>query len=63
MAGEPILVVDDNPTNLKLTKVLLTHAGYQVRTAGDGEEARFVAKGAIVEIARAAGREIACRNG
>jgi two-component system cell cycle response regulator DivK len=35
MAGEPILIVDDNPINLKLARVLLTGEGYQVRTAED----------------------------
>ena len=39
MAGEPLLIVDDNPTNLKLARVLLAGEGYQVRTAGDAEEA------------------------
>ena len=39
MAGEPILVVDDNPLNLKLTRVLLAGEGYQVRTAVDAREA------------------------
>ena len=39
MAGEPILIVDDNPANLKLVRVLLTHEGYLVRTAVDAEEA------------------------
>ena len=39
MAGEPILVVDDNPQNLKLTRVLLAAEGYEVRTAIDAEEA------------------------
>lgn len=39
MAGEPILVVDDNPLNLKLTRILLAGEGYQVRTAVDGDEA------------------------
>jgi len=39
MAGEPILIVDDNPINLKLARVLLTGEGYQVRTATDAEEA------------------------
>jgi CheY-like chemotaxis protein len=37
--GEPILIVDDNPTNLKLMRVLLTSEGYVVRTATDAEEA------------------------
>ena len=39
MAGEPILVVDDNPANLKLTRVLLAAEGYEVRTAIDAEAA------------------------
>jgi CheY-like chemotaxis protein len=39
MAGEQILVVDDTPVNLKLTRILLTHEGYDVRTAESGEEA------------------------
>lgn len=39
MAAEPILVVDDNPANLKLIRVLLASEGYQVYTAVDSEEA------------------------
>jgi two-component system, cell cycle response regulator DivK len=39
MAGEPILIVDDNPINLKLARVLLAAEGYQVRTAEDADEA------------------------
>lgn len=39
MAGEPILIIDDNPINLKLEKILLTVEGYDVRTASDAEEA------------------------
>ena len=39
MAGEPILIVDDNPTNLKLARVLLAGEGYEVRTALNAEEA------------------------
>lgn len=39
MAGDLILVVDDNPQNLKLTRVLLTVNGYTVLTATDAEEA------------------------
>ena len=33
MANEPILVVDDNPLNLKLARLLLGTESYQVRTA------------------------------
>lgn len=39
MANESILIVDDNPTNLKLLKVLMTIEGYQVATAMDANEA------------------------
>lgn len=42
MAAEPILIVDDNPQNLKLARVLLASEGYDVRTAADAEEALFV---------------------
>jgi CheY-like chemotaxis protein len=39
MAGDPILVVDDNPQNLKLVRVLLSGEGYDVKVAVDAEEA------------------------
>lgn len=39
MAGEPILIVDDNVQNLKLAQVILANEGYHVRTAADAEEA------------------------
>jgi CheY-like chemotaxis protein len=39
VAGEPILIVDDNPHNLKLAHVVLSGDGYQVRTAADAEQA------------------------
>lgn len=39
MAGESILIVEDNPTNLKLEKLLLTIEGYEVRVAINAEEA------------------------
>ena len=42
MAGEPILIVDDNPANLKLARVLLAGEGYEVRTAADADEALAV---------------------
>lgn len=34
-----ILIVDDNPVNLKLARIVLTEAGYEVRTATDAEDA------------------------
>lgn len=40
MLGKPlVLVVDDDPDKLSLLEVALTMAGYEVRTARDGEEA------------------------
>lgn len=39
MPGEVILIVDDNPANLKLARVLLASEGYDVRTAADADEA------------------------
>jgi CheY-like chemotaxis protein len=42
MAGEPILIVDDNATNLKLVRVLLEGAGYAVRVALDADDALAV---------------------
>jgi len=42
VAGASILIVDDNPVNLKLVRVLLVTEGYDVRTAADAEEALAV---------------------
>jgi two-component system cell cycle response regulator DivK len=39
MARESILIVDDNLVNMKLIRVLLTGEDYEVRTAGDANEA------------------------
>jgi len=39
MAGEPILIIEDNPSNLKLVKTLLTIEGYEIQTASNSEEA------------------------
>lgn len=45
MSSVPILIVDDNPANLKLARMLLAAEGYDVRTAGDAEEAMAVLGG------------------
>ena len=37
--GKKILVVDDEPAFVRLVKQTLTHKGYEVLTAGDGQEA------------------------
>jgi two-component system, cell cycle response regulator DivK len=39
MAGESILIVDDTPVNLKLTRILLINEGFKVTTAASAEEA------------------------
>lgn len=39
MSGEKILIVDDNPTNLKLVAYLMTANGYEVTTALDADAA------------------------
>ena len=45
MADKTILIVDDNPVNLKLIRVLLAGEGYEVHTAADAEEALRVLQG------------------
>jgi len=42
MAAESILVVDDNPMNVKLIRALLAGEGYEVRVAECGDEALAV---------------------
>ncbi len=44
MAGKPVLIVEDNPINLKLVHVLLTKEGYTVKVATDAEEALCMLK-------------------
>jgi CheY-like chemotaxis protein len=44
MAAESILIVDDNPVNMKLIRILLMGEGYNVRTAADANEALAVLK-------------------
>jgi CheY-like chemotaxis protein len=44
MAGESILIVDDNATNLKLVRLLLQSTGYDVHIAADAEQAIEVLK-------------------
>jgi CheY-like chemotaxis protein len=42
MSGQSILVVDDNPSNLKLFTFLLALPGYAVTTAADAQQALAV---------------------
>jgi len=44
MERHGILIVDDNPVNMKLVRVLLAGEGYNVRTATDAGEALNVLK-------------------
>ena len=44
MKQRNVLIVDDNPMNMKLVRVLLTGEGYEVRTAADAQEALDVLK-------------------
>jgi len=44
MAGERILLVEDNPQNRRLAQFLLTSQGYIVYEAATGEEALVLAK-------------------
>ena len=44
MSEKNILIVDDNPVNMKLIRVLLAGEGYEVRTAADAPEAMIVLK-------------------
>lgn len=39
MPGETVLIVEDTPVNLKLTRILLRNEGYDVHTAADAEQA------------------------
>ncbi len=42
--SETVLVVDDNPTNLKLVSDVLAFDGYRIMKAGDAEEAQELIK-------------------
>src|SRR5262249_55263884 len=44
MPGETVLVIDDSPTILKVVQLVLTKAGFNVRTALDGEQGVEVAR-------------------
>jgi CheY-like chemotaxis protein len=39
MSAKSILIVDDNPANMKLVRILLSGEGYDVHTALDAKEA------------------------
>ena len=45
-----VLVLDDNPTNLKLACSVLEWSGYEIRMAGDAEEAQIVLAGTLPDL-------------
>ncbi|MBI1807105.1 MAG: response regulator [Ignavibacteria bacterium] len=45
-----ILVVDDNPTNLKLACTVLEREGYEVERAEDAEQAMVVVKRTVLDL-------------
>lgn len=50
VAGERILVVDDEPANLRLMVLVLRSRGYEVVTAGDAEMATRVLETSPVDL-------------
>lgn len=50
MAGESILIIEDNPSNLKLAKTLLKIEGYNIQTATNAEEAITILKTFIPQL-------------
>lgn len=50
MAVHSILIVDDNPANLKLAAFLLNARGYAVRTAANADEALAAVGEAVPEL-------------
>lgn len=49
-APAAILVVDDNPTNLKLVSDVLEFDGYRILKAGDAEEAQEIIKSVLPDL-------------
>jgi CheY-like chemotaxis protein len=50
MTGERILVVDDNPTNLKLAVDVLEFAGYEVLRATNAAQAETIVRNTRVDL-------------
>jgi len=50
MSETSILVVDDNPTNLKLVSDVLEFDGYRILKASDAEEAQELIKGSLPDL-------------
>jgi len=50
MAGEPILLVEDNPTNMKLVSFVLSSLGYDVREAMDANQALSILESFLLRL-------------
>ncbi len=50
MAGEKILIIDDNPVNIELASDLLKLQGFQILQAGDAETGIMIAKAEIPDL-------------
>jgi CheY-like chemotaxis protein len=50
LAAARILLVEDNPTNMKLTADLLEYDGFQVYRAADAEQARVILQSVLPDL-------------
>jgi two-component system phosphate regulon response regulator PhoB len=50
MAGESILVVDDEPVSLKLANILLRKEGFRIYTAQNGEDAESMLRSFVPDV-------------
>ena len=50
MTAPSVLLVEDNPRNLKLARDVLEHAGFAVTTVTSGEEALPAARAAVPDV-------------
>ncbi len=50
MTGPSVLLVEDNPRNLKLARDVLEHAGFAVTTVTTGEEAHPAARTTLPDV-------------
>ena len=50
MAGQSILVVDDEPVNLKLADILLRKEGFKIHTAPNAEEAELLLRSFVPDV-------------
>ena len=50
MAGEQVLIIDDNVRNLKLARLALENLGYDLSTASDAETALVIMQGRAIDL-------------